>query len=437
MLRVLRWVVFFCLLSATALAQEPLTTETVTLAQVLARAERNAYTVLLAAATLERYDALETTAKGAYFPRLVAQGQAGFWYDNRRVLPGAPRIDSKSRNLEGSLNLDWTLIDLARGANLDAAKARTRAARHAQQGAVREALLVASQLYFRAVAASALVRDGELTVQRRTSQHDAAADLVKAGTRSPLDAQRARIEMVSAEYTLEARRADEQAAFSALAVAMGQSPTRLVRPTPSDAPLRPPIAPQRAQQLAYNNRPEVQQLRAVVLSRREEHNSAIGARLPTAGLAANGSLTHVTVLSGQGIDGTQYGGSAVAYIRWAAIDPTVWLQAGATEAGVLEAQRALKLVAQNVMAEAVEASLLLRRAKTELDRSTAVLAAAGITREAQNGRYRAGLASMLELLDAESLEQDARQRRIAAERDYRIAEANLYAACGLLKRWAR
>ncbi len=433
----LRWIVFCLLLSATALAQEPLPAEAVTLKDVIARAERDAYGVLLAKATLDRFDALEDQAIAAYFPKLVAQAQAGLAYDNRLVLPDAPRIDSKSFNAQGSLNLDWTLIDFARGAAHDAARARTRAARHARKNAVRQALLAAVELFFRAAAASALVEDAALTVERRTSQHDAAADLVKAGTRSPLDAQRARIEMISAEYTLKARRADRLAAFSALAVAMGLPPTRLVQPAPSENTFAGPVSPRRAEQLAYQNRPEVQQLRAGVLSRRKEHSSAIGQRLPTAGVSATGSLSYVSVIDGEGIDGHQYGGNAIGYVRWSLIDPVIWMQGSVTEAGVLEAQRQLKLVAQSVMAEAVEASFLRERAKTELDRAQAVLAAARVTREAQNGRYRAGLASMLELLDAENLEQVARQQRIQAERDYRIASARLWAACGLLKRWAR
>ena len=50
----------------------------------------------------------------------------------------------------------------------------------------------------------------------------------------------------------------------------------------------------------------------------------------------------------------------------------------------------------------------------------------------QNGRYLAGLASLLELLDAEDLEQEARQRRIEAQRDEAIKSAQLLSACGML-----
>jgi outer membrane protein TolC len=58
------------------------------------------------------------------------------------------------------------------------------------------------------------------------------------------------------------------------------------------------------------------------------------------------------------------------------------------------------------------------------------LRASEVTREVQNGRYRAGVASMLELLDAENLEQQARRRRIEAERDHYLAGARLLWASG-------
>jgi outer membrane protein TolC len=71
-------------------------------------------------------------------------------------------------------------------------------------------------------------------------------------------------------------------------------------------------------------------------------------------------------------------------------------------------------------------------AKIELERARAVLRASETARDAQNGRYRAGLSSMLELLDAEHLAQQARRSRIEAERDQRLAGARLLWASGRL-----
>jgi outer membrane protein TolC len=410
----------------------------VSLKQVLQRAVRDPPSVLAASATLARVSAERKYAQGAYFPSLTGQATAGFLYDNRLVLPNAPRIDSKSRNVEGSLTLQWAALDAARGPTIDAARAATRAQRFALRSAERDALLLASELYVGAWAAHEQVIDAALTLERRSSQHAAIAGLVGAGTRSPVDAQRAEIEVLSARYALAARKHDQLAAFAALAAATGEPPSRLMRPasSPGDA-FVVVIDPKRARALAYTHRPELHQWRAVVLSKREEHRAAVGARFPTLGISATGSASHVTVLSGQGIDGYQYGGSAVAYLRWSGLDPAVWLRADVADAAIPEAQRQLQAALHAIGAEAVNAAYVLARTKTERDRAEAVLAAARVTREAQNGRYRTGLASLLELLDAENLEQEARQRRIEAERDHQIAGARLLSACGILHRLAR
>jgi hypothetical protein len=52
----------------------------------------------------------------------------------------------------------------------------------------------------------------------------------------------------------------------------------------------------------------------------------------------------------------------------------------------------------------------LQHAKLEHDRAVEILRVAGVTRDAQNDRYRMGVASLLELLDAEDLEQMAHLR---------------------------
>jgi outer membrane protein TolC len=87
-----------------------------------------------------------------------------------------------------------------------------------------------------------------------------------------------------------------------------------------------------------------------------------------------------------------------------------------------------------VSAEVVSADHEWHRANIELQRAVAVQEAAQVAREAQNGRYLAGLSSLLELLDAEDLEQKARQRRIEARRDEAVAVVRLLGACGLLGR---
>ena len=89
---------------------------------------------------------------------------------------------------------------------------------------------------------------------------------------------------------------------------------------------------------------------------------------------------------------------------------------------------------QNVVTEAVQAVYTLQSMRIARERADAVLRIAETTRATQAGRYRTGVGSLLELLDGEAVEQQARQRRIEAVRDADVAAARLLAACGLLGR---
>jgi outer membrane protein len=420
---------------ARALAQDAVDVPTITLTRVLRAAQRDPPAVAVAYAQLMQAQAERSYAKGAWYPSLVGEASAGYTYDNRRVLPGVPRVDSQSVESRGELNLDWAALNIARGARIDAAQAAERVQRFGLDAARARATVLAAELYLRAGAASTLVEDAKLSVERRTHQHAAAAELVKAGTRSPVDVQRAKIEVLSAEYGLSLRRTDELAAFAALAAAIGRPANELIRPAESGVDF-PGVAanPLQAKELAEKNRPELHGAAANVAAVRHAHEADIGERWPTVGVAANGTISYIDVRRGIGIAGEQYTATGAIYVRWNGLDPAVWMNASVSEAAASVADRERSALVHAVGAEGVAAYYALERAKTEHSRAIAVLEAAQVTREAQTGRYTAGVGSLLELLDAEDLEQQARQQRIEAERDERIAAAQLLFACGMLGR---
>jgi outer membrane protein len=411
---------------------------TISLKEAVRRAQSDPPAVLAALAALDRADASETQAEMAWLPSLTAAGTAGVAYDNRIVYPGAPRIDSKSLSAQGNAQVEWVGLSLARNGNIAAARAATKAQGFGKEAAQRAAMVLAAEMYVRAQAATELVKDAELSYERRTSQYEGILALTRTGLKQPVEAQRAEVEAVSARYVLAARKDDEVAAWSSLAVSVGQSPTEPLRPEgPAGSTLDVMFPPAVARELALHNRPERKQSDAVVVQRESEHSAAKGARLPTMGLQGNATASYFDNIGGFGITGPQYSAGAFVYLRWSGFDPTVWFKAGVAGAAAVESRRQLDATSLALAAEAVQSAHAVIRAKTERDRAIAVLGATEVTREAQNGRYKAGLASLLELLDAENLEQDARRRRIESDRDYQIASARLLSSCGLLARLTR
>lgn len=412
--------------------------EAISLEQVMRLAQRDppavarAYAELLEAAAESRY------ARSQWLPAFSVDGLGGYGYDNQLVLPGVPRIDAHEITTRASMSLDWAAFDLARGARIDAARASEAARSYALDAERQAAALLAVELYLRAGAADELVEDAALSLRRRAQQHAATSDLVKAGTRSPVDAQRAKIELLSAEFTLGARKTERRAAFAALASAIGRSALAPVRPARNVETFSGLAASEkRARALALALRPELRGATAEIAARDHEHSAAVGERLPTLGALATGSFSYIDVRAGEGLPGDQFAGSAGVYVRWRGLDPEVWSKGGVAEAATTVATRERDALRQRIESEAVQAYFTHERMRTERERAVAILADAQIAREAQHGRYMAGVASLLELLDAEDLEQTARQRRIEATRDQAIAQVRLLAACGQLAEPAR
>jgi len=192
-----------------------------------------------------------------------------------------------------------------------------------------------------------------------------------------------------------------------------------------------------AVRLAEVNRPETRMLAQRLEARKADLSAAIGARLPTLGISGSGNASYFKVLDGEGIEGAQYDANGAMYLSWAALDVRVWRRAKQARAAVEEASRRLERTQFELRREVVAAHYDLQTAATRLEQAVAVLSVAAVTRESQNERYRAGLSSLLELLDAEDIEQRARQGRIEAELAHLKAQGDLLTACGLMDQLAK
>jgi outer membrane protein TolC len=405
-----------------------------TLADVIARAQQDPPRVLSALAALARRRAESHLAEGAYLPVFSAQAQAQLGYDNRPFLGGL-RFDSTSWNGAGTVNADWTLISLARPSAIAATRKSAQAEEQSARDARRVAVGAAVELYVRALSTFSLIEDAELTLQRRTQQSQAIQGLSRAGLRPSVDATRAEVEAVAARYRLELRRVERSSALAALAAALGKNPEAVLIPSPpASDPFVGPQTAHAAVTLALSQRPDLQRFEAALAARQSELQAAILRRAPVLGISATGSISYVDLIGpGLGAQGRSYAGSGMAYLRWSGLDANVIRAADVARASVLEAQRALESALLDVRTQTIDAVYAVQRAKTELERAHELLAGARATREAQLERYKAGVASLLELLDAESLEQNARLSRIEAARDYDVARVRLLSACGGLE----
>jgi outer membrane protein TolC len=435
---------------ARTAAEAPIAGDTITLAALLGRALAEPPRVLAALASLQRAEAESRSAEAAYYPVLSLQVSEGFAFDNRQQVPntlldalGLPqqrgRLDALSLQTAGSATLDLALINVSRRHAIKAAGESREAQEHALAGAQRLALAAACELYIRALSATELVEDAALNLARRSQQHEGVKGLVEAGLRPPVDEMRARIEALAARYRLDVRRVEERAAFAALTVSAGRDPAHPLRPQPlQGVSFAGPRTLSEAIARAFDHRPELVSLQKSLGARQSELSAALYRRLPTLGVSGTASASYIDQLRGNGgYQGSQYSATALAYLRVASVDVALWRSADVARGRMLEAQRALEIAALDLKAEVAEASFAVDRTRAELERATHILSAAESARAAQNGRYQSGVASLLELLDAEAVEQNARLERIQAARDHQLASVRLLSATGLIRNLLR
>jgi len=440
-----------CLVAAMAApAAAQLQPVDVTLRAAVAAARSDPPSVLSAFSSVEKYRAQTEQARAAYLPRISVSTTGGIVYDNRPVIqvrslllpdntllsgdPYTVRFDSTTLSAASNLTVDLPIFDGARPRVVDAARSAQRAQAYLAVNAQRAAMETAAVLFLQARAAAELVEDAQLTLERRQVQQEALAGLVAAGLRPSVDAMRANVDAVAARYALEIRVADQRAYEAALGNALGREQPARAQPSSADARLIEPPTLESALGLAARQRPELSQLTATSAARSAEARAAYAQRWPTAGISLGGQAGYNHVIDGVGVNGAIYGGNAALYLRWSALDPGAWRKPRVSVLGMREAQQQLQSLTMTMRSEVSSAYYGVRRAQAALEQATEVHRAADLARTAQVDRYQRGVASVLELLDAEAMEQSARQRRIEAWRDHAIARIRLLSVCGDLDR---
>jgi len=286
-------------------------------------------------------------------------------------------------------------------------------------------------MFVRCLAAKSLTEDAKLSLERRRAQHRALVSLAEAGARPASDPQRTELEVIAAEYDVLTREVEEQALSAALADALGMNPEDRADAQGALAGLLNVDAHEGASTAsALVSRPDVNEQEAVLRERESNARRAESAKLPKLGVQAAAHVSYLEVQRGVGIDGRVLTASALAYVRWGILDASVYRAARVADQAVGVAHLELAAKKQEVGAEIVAAQLGVLRARAMQERAARMLKAAEITRDVQNQRYSAGIGSLLELLDAESIEQGARRERINAERELQLSYVRFLSARG-------
>lgn len=411
-----------------------------TLASALERARRDAPSVLTAAAQTAIAAARRDDAGVSLLPTLSASAglNAGANKTSRSIESGVAgastelEAESLSTGLEASLNARWLLWDFGRAATSEEAlTAALEAATSDEQTAQRSAVLLVANAYLAVLADEEAVATATQTLEQRTRQADIARRRVAAQVAAPIEEVRASIGVESARGELSRAAGALRRDKAQLAAAMGlPATTELALERFEVTPVA--VTATEAAARAAASRPEVAAAKQRLLTAELQVSIAGANHRPS--LLLSGSVGPSWSATDAPSSQTSAGANAALIFSLPLIDPSVGAAERAAMAQRSAAGAALEQVRQAVATEATTAVIDAEQARVSLTiaEQTAKLAAANLVQA--EGRYAAGAAPLMELLDAQLQDSLARQALVSQRYLAGRAQFSVIGAMGELGR---
>lgn len=411
-----------------------------TLASALERARRDAPSVLTAAAQTAIAAARRDDAGVSLLPTLSASAglNAGANKTSRSIdsgVAGAPselEAESLSTGLEASLNARWLLWDFGRAASSEEALAAAlQAATSDEQTAQRSAVLLVANAYLAVLADEEAVASATQTLEQRSRQADIARRRVAAQVAAPIEEVRASIAVESARGELSRAQGALRRDKAQLSGAMGlPAATELSLERFEVMPVA--VTADEAGARAAASRPEVAAAKQRLLT--AELQVAIAGANHRPSLLLSGSVGPSWQATDTPSSQTSAGANAALVFSLPLIDPSVGAAERLAMAQRSAAGAALEQVRQAVATEATTAVIDAEQARVSLSiaEQTAKLAAANLVQA--EGRYAAGAAPLMELLDAQLQDSQARQALVSQRYQAGRAQFGVIGAIGELGR---
>jgi outer membrane protein TolC len=302
------------------------------------------------------------------------------------------------------------------------AEAAVRVAEAALAAARQDAALAAAQAYFAVLRAQAVVTAREAAVERAEAAVRQAEAQVQAGLAARADVLQAQAALAAAQVDLIAARNQVETALAQLRFAVGVPLTDPLGVLPGD-PVPPPVFSREEALARSADRPDVRRAAFDV--------DAARAALALAEVEASAHLRVAATSSADVLNAGPLTWQLSATVTYPILD------GGRAQAAVAEARANLaaaqaRLVQARQAAEldALTAWVALADARARVEAARASEAAAAEALRAAEGRYQAGVGTIVEVLTARAALQSAVLARIQAEFDVQAAAVRLRYAVG-------
>lgn len=397
------------------------TLQTVSLDDALATAVDRHPSIVAAARALEAAQARRTQAKATAALQLSVSSKASVGTLTQGVPTGGASVSTHHVSVEASLLLldggVAALQVLQEEAVVEVARAGLDAVRN-------DVALAAGQAYFQVFRAMRVVEVRDAAFQFALRQVQQAEAFVRAGTGARADVVKAQATAASAEVELLTARGQVEIALAALRAAMGMPLTQMVTVVEVGDAVPLVIAPTEAAAEATARRAEMKRSGA------EVRGAEVALRIAEirAGLAVSvgaGGVVQMTPNPGQA------GWAVSVTVSYPLAD------GGRTKGAVDEARANLAAAgaradatAQQLQLQAFQAAVNARETAARVQATQTSITAAEESLRVSDGRYRAGVGTLFELLDAQTASTQARISGVQARYDLHLAVVTLRHAVG-------
>jgi len=367
--------------------------------------------------------------RSAYYPSIEVDAQVGF--TRQSFAKGALTFDLWA--LTPSAQLTWLLLDLGgRSADVEEADRLLEAANLNHGAAIQDLLLLVEQGYFQYQGTKALLTAAQVTVKEAQTAYRAAEERRRAGVATVADVLQAKTQLSQAVLAEQQAEGNVAIVRGALATSLGVSATLPV--DVADLPERLDVQPlgetvDKLIERAGAQRPDLARARAQALAVASRADSIRSRGLPKLFLAANASRNYY--LDELWVHGNNYGGQVTLQIPLfnGFKDTSDLLQAREqAEAAVADAES----LEQQVILQVWTSYQAVKTAEKRLGSAQDLLVAAQQSAEVAQGRYKAGVGSILDLLTAQSALANARAQDVQAKANWLLAIASLAHDTGTL-----
>ncbi len=401
--------------AADAAATQPLS-------EFIERAAQQGFDARESRAASEQREAESDAALGGLLPVFSARGvYTRNQYEAVFQGPTGPVVIVPYNQLDAYLQLDVPIVDLARYHRYKSQRALADSAREQTKATGLEVASAVARSYFQFIGASALARSAALSVKTAEDNRRVVEERLAAGVANDLDRERALANVARTQQQLADAELGVALAARGLETLSGLSPTPSEQFPADDLHEEAPL--QRWEALA-NQTPQRRAAESAERAARESQKAASRALLPTLSASAQERFTNATGFAGHE---AVYALQLIAAVR---LDYTTVASARA-QAAAAELQRVrVERTSRAVLDATFEAH---RRVQSNIVKSRAArVQAASAERAAKLAaeRYAAGVATQLDVTEAQRDAFEAAAASIQADADLALARAQLRLSVG-------